>query len=686
MASDYYNVKSYGAVGDGLTNDEAAIEAAITAAETDGGGIVFFPSGVYIVDSVTLKNNCIYAGAGIGATIIRKTGSSPTNHVGLFHMALTGSDITNIVIRDLQFEQLQAVSGRCILLYTDGETRNVTIQRCYLYCSEDIANATPLQLGLSGHGLTARNVRLLDCTFEAAANAVSINFACFINHDSRHNDASTSLVVERCEFKNGREGYTQGAGGTPNVLYFAHNLVHGQTRRGANFYHGNHSRVIANTFRQIIALPFPGAPSVGGSDNGAVWMDVAAPGLVWRTSLFTHNVIRGVIGNGLCAEEMHGSDLSSNTIVAIRKRSTTISSISGDGSTVTVTVANAAMFVLDATIRIAGTINFNGDHIITAVDVGANTVQYADAVTGSEMTGLATCVYVGNGGNTSEGGHGILLTGGCIGTKITNCRIENVEGAGILMCRDFGPHLNAPIANLHIAGNTFNQIGEHGIWLDGEFSSVPGYHRIISNTFSAIGGGAAPWAAIYSHDATGFGGNLFIGFNMFFGGYHGYYRHDKGARTLIFFPIANRAASQQGEANALIIGNWFAVNSAGYAVHHRDMIGAIVGNRFQTGLISVGASNSQVVVADNMGIAMEAFGTVSDTTDGNGNLVVTHGLVHTPDIVTLTLVGNLPYEATVQEIGATTFTIRVRNSTNNNDAVGIAPTIKWFARCQRLPS
>jgi hypothetical protein len=44
----YFDVKTYGAVGDGSTDDTVAIQAAITAA-TSTGGVIYFPAGVYIV-------------------------------------------------------------------------------------------------------------------------------------------------------------------------------------------------------------------------------------------------------------------------------------------------------------------------------------------------------------------------------------------------------------------------------------------------------------------------------------------------------------------------------------------------------------------------------------------------------------------------------------------------------------
>jgi hypothetical protein len=48
-ALGWFNVLSYGAAGDGSTDDTAAIQAAINAAGTTGGGVVYFPRGVYIV-------------------------------------------------------------------------------------------------------------------------------------------------------------------------------------------------------------------------------------------------------------------------------------------------------------------------------------------------------------------------------------------------------------------------------------------------------------------------------------------------------------------------------------------------------------------------------------------------------------------------------------------------------------
>lgn len=52
----FYNIKDYGAKGDGQTIETQAIEAAINAASEAGGGTVFFPAGTYLSFTIHLKS------------------------------------------------------------------------------------------------------------------------------------------------------------------------------------------------------------------------------------------------------------------------------------------------------------------------------------------------------------------------------------------------------------------------------------------------------------------------------------------------------------------------------------------------------------------------------------------------------------------------------------------------------
>src|SRR5256714_4693209 len=70
-----FNVKDYGATGNGSTNDTAAINKAISAASTAGGGVVEFPAGTYkSANSIHLKSN-ITLQLDAGSTVVGASGT-----------------------------------------------------------------------------------------------------------------------------------------------------------------------------------------------------------------------------------------------------------------------------------------------------------------------------------------------------------------------------------------------------------------------------------------------------------------------------------------------------------------------------------------------------------------------------------------------------------------------------------
>lgn len=63
-AQPVYNVKRYGAAGDGAANDTPAVQSAINAARAAGSGTVYFPasSGCYLVSGLMFYSNITYTG------------------------------------------------------------------------------------------------------------------------------------------------------------------------------------------------------------------------------------------------------------------------------------------------------------------------------------------------------------------------------------------------------------------------------------------------------------------------------------------------------------------------------------------------------------------------------------------------------------------------------------------------
>lgn len=65
------SVKTFGATGDGVTDDTAAIQAALDHMDSVGGGTLYFPEGTYLISSyLTVHPMTIIRGAGYGSTNI----------------------------------------------------------------------------------------------------------------------------------------------------------------------------------------------------------------------------------------------------------------------------------------------------------------------------------------------------------------------------------------------------------------------------------------------------------------------------------------------------------------------------------------------------------------------------------------------------------------------------------------
>lgn len=70
------NVFTYGARGDGITDDTAAIQAAIDATESSSGGTVFFPPGTYLLSTTLVVNRKNVTLLGAGADTGHDVGTS----------------------------------------------------------------------------------------------------------------------------------------------------------------------------------------------------------------------------------------------------------------------------------------------------------------------------------------------------------------------------------------------------------------------------------------------------------------------------------------------------------------------------------------------------------------------------------------------------------------------------------
>jgi parallel beta-helix repeat protein len=107
-----FNVLDYGAVGNGLVNDRAAIQAALDAAHAAGGGVVYIPSGTYAIDGggatrtyagLQVRDNVTIIGDGMGETVIKAMDGNSVGFTGLIRTPV-GEETTNVTIQDLTLD------------------------------------------------------------------------------------------------------------------------------------------------------------------------------------------------------------------------------------------------------------------------------------------------------------------------------------------------------------------------------------------------------------------------------------------------------------------------------------------------------------------------------------------------------------------------------------------------------
>jgi hypothetical protein len=143
-----FNVRAYGAWGDGSHDDTTAIKAAYTAA--GAGGEVFFPEGTYLVSSAlnTIASKTITQGMGRASIIKVKSGSVGWGGV----LFLTG--LTGCVVRDIALDgNKAAITGSCWMVLASGGGGHL-IENVTVYDASDV--------GIRALGVAGLIIR--DCT------------------------------------------------------------------------------------------------------------------------------------------------------------------------------------------------------------------------------------------------------------------------------------------------------------------------------------------------------------------------------------------------------------------------------------------------------------------------------------------------------------------------------------------
>lgn len=237
----YFNVKSpaYGAIGNGVAIDQAAVVAAHDAAVAAGGGTVFFPVGTYLLSSAIewnpivnilgsgVRKSVLVSGSASNANILTFTsGSPPDSPMTIEGIAFSASQVNsgsqifslgaevNIRCVNAAFGISTNCTGALVDINSGGD---ISFESCTYGGSGAAAHLSchaRWQLCRFATLNTAYNAPLLllddgvyvitDCQFDASAVSNAVTDLRAVSLQS----SSVSLTIRGCEFVEGAREFT----------------------------------------------------------------------------------------------------------------------------------------------------------------------------------------------------------------------------------------------------------------------------------------------------------------------------------------------------------------------------------------------------------------------------------------------------------------------------------------------
>ena len=231
-----YNVKTDDrlprkAVGDGLTDDQPAIQDAIDRAGADGGGIVYLPAGTYALhltgtDGLTLRSRVVVQGAGRDLTSVTfgtgmtdfHTGivwPSATKQSGLADLSLRNVDTTGRWASNLTGQGTELFLQRIRFELNRGDGLRLADSDKVVVANSTFKQGVSSQFEYRGpvHFVACSNLIISDNVFTYAVDGLNLNFA--------QNALFTRNIVNR----DGNARYPADVINHVVIANFAHNIA-----------------------------------------------------------------------------------------------------------------------------------------------------------------------------------------------------------------------------------------------------------------------------------------------------------------------------------------------------------------------------------------------------------------------------------------------------------------------------
>lgn len=229
-----YNVTNYGAVGDGVTTNTAAIQTAINAASAAGGGVVEVPEGVFLCGPVKLASK-INLHLDDGALLRMLPMEKYPTSAGRSQSFISGDRLHDIAITGSG-----AIDGQGAPWWPLAKTardytrpRMITPSNCERLLIEGVtlSNSPMFHIAVSGN---CTNVTVRGVTIRAPASDDPV---CPSHNTDACDVKGRNILIENCDVSVGDDDFTCG-GGTADVLItnctygYGHGVSIGSPTRG----------------------------------------------------------------------------------------------------------------------------------------------------------------------------------------------------------------------------------------------------------------------------------------------------------------------------------------------------------------------------------------------------------------------------------------------------------------------
>jgi len=244
--SGWVNVKSYGAVGDGTTDDTAAIVAALTAAD---GGSALLPKGTYKVTSLVINITQGLSIQGYGATLTNTSQTAASGGLNVPILRIKGTATTDVSIEGLSISGPRTTGNTTTpsgTYATTGYPSGIDIFTARNVVIRNVKASGTYYAGIEAHYTTATTVRECDVSNHGYAGIDISDTDAMVVDGNRVDDIGYEMITAGY----GITAATSYSGtGYNRSVSITGNTVTKTKRKGIDVHSGLDVRIVGNSVK-----------------------------------------------------------------------------------------------------------------------------------------------------------------------------------------------------------------------------------------------------------------------------------------------------------------------------------------------------------------------------------------------------------------------------------------------------